>query len=107
MNFVVLYITASGEAEAKVIARTLLDQRLIASANIIRNVVSLYRWQDSLEETEECILIGKTREGLADAAIKRAEQLHSYECPGILVLPVQSGSRTYLDWIAGETADLK
>lgn len=107
MKFVLLYITTASEAEAKEIAHTLLDERLIASANILPGATSLYRWRGKLEETEECVLIGKTREQLADAAVKRAEVLHSYECPGILVLPVQTGSRTYLDWIAGETADLK
>ena len=44
---------------------------------------------------------------LADAAVKQAEKMHSYECPGILVLPVSSGSETYFDWIAAETGDLK
>ena len=107
MEIALLYITTPGEAEAKEIARALLDERLIASANIIRGALSLYRWQGKLEETEECVLIGKTRAALADKAVRRAERLHSYECPGILVLPVQIGSQTYLDWLAAETADLK
>ena len=107
MKFALLYITTPSEAEAKKIARALLDERLIASANIIPGAVSLYRWQGKLEDTEECVLIAKTREKMANKAVQRAERLHSYECPGILVLPVQDGSQTYLDWIAGETADLK
>lgn len=107
MEFALLYITTPGEAEAKEIAHALLDARLIASANIIRGAVSLYRWQGKLEETKECVLIAKTQAELADEAVQRAEALHSYECPGILVLPVQGGSQTYLDWLAAETADLK
>ncbi|MDP6475536.1 MAG: divalent-cation tolerance protein CutA [Alphaproteobacteria bacterium] len=107
MKPVLIYITTASAAEAEEIARALLEARLIASANIIPGAVSLYRWQGKIEEAAECVLIAKTREGLADAAVQRAEQMHSYECPGILVLPVQSGSADYLDWIADETGDLK
>ncbi len=107
MKFVLIYVTISSEAEAKEIARALLEARLIASANIIRDAHSLYWWKGEIEEAGECVLIAKTREELAAAAVRRAEELHSYECPGILVLPVASGSRNYLEWIADETADLK
>ena len=105
--FSLIYITTPSEAEAKEIAHSLLDERLIASANIIPGAVSLYRWKGENVETAECVLIAKTREELTAAAIKRAEEMHSYERPGILVLPVQAGNRTYLDWITCEAADLK
>ncbi len=107
MKYSLIYITTSSEAEAKEIGRALLEARLIASANIVRDVVSLYRWKGELKETAECVLIAKTREALTGDAIKRAEEMHSYECPGILVLPVHSGNQAYLDWIAGEMAALK
>ena len=107
MKFVLIYVTISSEAEAKEIARALLEARLIASANIIRDAHSLYWWKGEIEEAGECVLIAKTREELAATAVRRAEEMHSYECPGILVLPVVSGSRNYLEWIADETADLK
>ena len=107
MKLVLLYVTTSSELEAKEITRTLLAEHLIASANIIRNVVSFYEWGGKVKETVECVLIAKTREALADKVVERAESLHSYECPGILILPVQSGSAAYLDWVAAETEDLK
>lgn len=107
MKPVLIYITTSSEAEAKEIARALLEARLIAAANILRDAVSLYRWKGEIEEAGECVLIAKTREELAEGAVRKAEEMHSYECPGILVLPVASGNRTYLDWIAEATADLK
>ena len=107
MKPVLLYITTASTAEAEEIARALLEARLIASANIIPGAVSLYRWKGEIVEAAECVLVAKTREELADATVQQAERMHSYECPGILVVPVQSGSRTYLDWIAEETADLK
>ena len=107
MKPVLIFITTANEAEAKEIARALLEARLIASANIIPGAVSLFRWRGEMEEKPECVLIAKTREELAEAAVRQAEELHSYECPGILVLPVASGNRNYLEWIADETGDLK
>ena len=93
MKPVLIYITTASQAEAKEIARSLLQSRLIASANIIPGVASLYHWQGKIEEVAECVLVAKTREELAGAAVQQVEQLHSYECPGILVLPVTSGSK--------------
>ena len=107
MKPVLIYITTASEAEAKEIARSLLEAHLIAAANIIPGAVSLCRWQGEVEEMPECLLVAKTREELAEAAVRQAEELHSYECPGILVVPVASGNRAYLDWIAAETAPLK
>ena len=107
MKPVLIYITTASEAEAKQIALSLLEARLIASANIIPGAVSLFRWRGEIKQAAECVLVAKTHEELADAAVKQAEKLHSYECPGILVLPVSSGSETYFDWIAAETGDLK
>ena len=107
MKPVLIYITTASEAEAKEIALSLLNARLIAAANIIPGAISLLRWRGEIEEAAECVLVVKTRDELADAAVKQAEKMHSYECPGILVLPVSSGSETYFDWIAAETGDLK
>ena len=107
MKPVLIYITTSSEAEAKEMARTLLEARLIASANILPGATSLYRWKGKIEEVAECVLIAKTREALAEAAVQKAQEMHSYECPGILVLPVQTGNSDYLDWIAEATGDLK
>ena len=107
MKPVLIYITTASKAEAKEIALSLLNARLIAAANIIPGAISLFRWRGEIEEAAECVLVVKTRDELAEAAIKQAEKMHSYECPGILVLPVSSGSETYFDWIAAETGDLK
>ncbi|MDA0229572.1 MAG: divalent cation tolerance protein CutA [Proteobacteria bacterium] len=91
MKPVLRCITTAKQAEAKEITQSLLEARLIASANIIPGVVSLYRWHGKIEE----------------AAVQQTEAMHSYECPRILVLPVASGSRCYFDRIADETCDLK
>ena len=107
MKPVMIYVTTSNEAEAKEIARTLLDARLIAAANIIPGAASLYHWRGVIIETAECVMLAKTRGELADAAVKQVEDMHSYECPGILVVPVTSASEPYLNWIAAETGDLK
>ncbi len=106
-NPVLLYITTPSKKEAEKIAFALMDARLIASANMLSGATSFYRWEGEVIHAEETVMIAKTREDLAADAVAMAEELHSYECPGILVLPIQSGSQAYLDWITEATGDEK
>ena len=104
MEVVVIYATAASEAEAATIGRTLVEERLAASANIIPGVRSFYWWRGRFEAGAEAVLVLKTRRALAERAVARVTALHSYACPGVLVLPVALGNPAYLDWIAAETA---
>jgi periplasmic divalent cation tolerance protein len=92
--------TAASNDEAHKIARALLEGRLAACVNIVSKIESIYRWQGKVEESEEFLLIIKTTE----AALKRLQEaireLHSYELPECIVLPVVDGSQPYLNWIA-------
>ncbi len=97
-----LYVTTKDVEQARSIAETLLERRLIACANIIPQMESIYRWQDKIEHSTEAILILKTQKNLVDQAQKAVLELHSYEVPCILTIPIESGAQGYLDWLQAE-----
>jgi periplasmic divalent cation tolerance protein len=99
----VVVTTCSSKAEARTIATTLVDERLIACANIFFSVLSIYRWQDKLCEDNEVFMVMKSRQDHLDRIIERIKSLHSYEVPEIIALPILSGSESYLDWVRHET----
>lgn len=84
------------------LARTLLEQHVVACVNITP-VRSLYRWKGECCDEEEHLLVIKTRKALADGVIRALKAVHPYEVPEIIVLPVTGGHPPYLDWVYGET----
>lgn len=104
MSAIVVYITAQDKAQAERLAMSLLEARLIACANIIEQVTSLYRWQGRIERGSECVLIAKTVEAHATAVIDAVKSMHSYDCPCVVALPIAAGNPAFLEWIAAETA---
>ena len=102
--FVSVYVTASSEHEAKGIAKNLLDQRLIACANLFP-ITSLYFWNEKLEEENEFAIIMKTRSVLVDKLIDELKTIHSYDVPCIVTWDITKGNPEYLSWIQSETIE--
>lgn len=100
----VAFATAPDAEVAARIARTLVEERLAACANLVANVRSIYRWQGRVEDESEVMLILKTQADRVGALAERLSALHPYEVPELLVLPVESGLAPYLDWVRAETA---
>lgn len=100
---VLIYVTAPHRDEALRIGRELVTERLAACANVLGGMTSIYQWKGELQEESEAVLILKTRRDLADHAVARLRELHPYDVPAILVLPVQSGNPAFLEWIQDET----
>ena len=98
-----IYITTDGAEEARAIGRALVEARLAACANVLDPMTSIYRWEGAVQEGREAVLIAKTTAALVDAVTARVRELHSYECPCIVALPVDGGNPDFLDWIAAET----
>lgn len=99
-----LISTFSSEAEAKKIAKILLKERLIACANIIPSILSLYWWNDEIQEESEVIFFLKTSPDLEEKVIKRIKDLHSYDVPAIYAIPSMDKILSpYKDWILKET----
>jgi periplasmic divalent cation tolerance protein len=103
-DFVVVLITAGDADEAARIGRALVDERLVACANVIGPIRSIYRWQGAVEDAAEHLLLLKAR--AADVAVleARVRALHSYDVPEVLALPLRAGSAPYLAWLAESTA---
>lgn len=96
----IVLTTAASPDEADRLARTLVDEHLAVCATLVPSVQSVYRWQGAVESATETLLLLKTSaERLADLEA-RLLALHSYQTPEFLVLPVESGSRGYLEWLA-------
>jgi periplasmic divalent cation tolerance protein len=103
MEACLCYVTCRDRDEAIRIGRTVVVERLAAAANVLGDTVSIYRWGGELHEKPETALVLKTRAELAERLVDRVRALHSYECPGLLVLPVRGGNTAYLDWMVSET----
>lgn len=99
---VIVYITASNIEEAKDLVEVIVKERLAACANVVERVESVYWWKGKLERDNESLIILKTREDKLDELIKRVRQLHSYENPEIVAVPILKGSAEYLNWIDDE-----
>ena len=85
------------------LARSLLQERLIACANLVPGVTSLYRWEGEVQEEDETLVVMKTRSELVPRLIARIPELHPYELPEVLVLAVADGLPAYCRWVQGET----
>jgi len=101
-----IYVTCGSRDEATKIARTIVEERLAACANIFGAMRSVYWWQGSVTEGDETVLIFKTTAERAGALTERVKALHSYDLPCVVEIPLgDGGNAAYLDWIAAEAAD--
>lgn len=103
MDTVLVYVTAKDADEAKTIAKTVVGERLAACANLLGNIESIYWWQGEVCEDGEVALILKTSAERKPDLIERIKELHSYECPCVICLPIAGGNCDFLNWIAAET----
>ncbi len=103
----IVLTTAASPEEARMLGRTLVEEQLAACATMIPAVESIYRWKGNIESSSETMLLLKTGVDQLASLETRLRQLHSYEVPEFLVLPVEAGSRAYLDWMLGSLASVE
>lgn len=94
-----VYMTAKNRQEALNLARVLVGRKLCAGINIIPGAASVYWWQGEIQEKEECLLCAQVSDAALPAFMKAAADLHSYQTPCIVALPIAAGSKPFLDWI--------
>ena len=104
MDYTLVMVTASSREEAEKIATTLLERKLIACANILGPVSSRFWWQGKIDSAEEYMIFMKTKRELFDQVADNVKQLHSYEVPEIIALPIVEGAKPYLEWINSSLA---
>jgi periplasmic divalent cation tolerance protein len=103
----VIVLTALGAPrDAERIARALVDERLAACVNVVPGVVSIYRWKGAVEQETELLLVIKTVAERVDALKARLLELHPYELPEVVVIPIGGGHGAYLEWIAQQVRPL-
>jgi periplasmic divalent cation tolerance protein len=95
----IVLTTAADPVEASRLAHILVEERLAACATLIPSVQSIYLWQGRVESSTETMLVIKTAPEQLSALEKRLFALHNYQTPEFLVLPIEYGSRSYLDWL--------
>jgi periplasmic divalent cation tolerance protein len=100
----VVLVTAPDEETAVGLARTLVEERLIACGNVVPGVRSIYRWEGAVQEDAEVLLILKTAESRVNLLATRVRALHPYDLPEVIVLTVSGGAEAYLDWVIAESS---
>ncbi len=98
-----IYATAPSRDEAERIAQTVVGERLAACANLFDGVTSFFHWEGRLCRENETVLILKTAAQRVDGLTARIRQLHSYDCPCIVSIPIEAGNPDFLNWIEAST----
>ena len=98
-QFVVVLTTFPADEDAAALARALVTERLAACVNVLPPMSSTYRWEDNVEVVSEHQLIIKTMSERVESLKVRLNELHPYDVPELLVLPIDDGAATYLEWL--------
>jgi len=96
--------TAGSAEEARKIANHLVENQLAACVNLVPNIQSIYRWHGKVESSQECLLLIKTTAEKVDDVRDAIRELHSYDLPECIVIPIEDGSADYLQWIGESVA---
>ena len=104
MEYIIVFITVPNFDVGEKIGSTLVEEKLAACVNITSQIKSLYFWKGNVENDSEYLLIIKTRKDKFENLEKRVKEIHPYEVPEIVAIPIILGSKDYLDWI-DETLD--
>ena len=103
-RFRVVLVTCATLEEARKIARGVVEKRLAACVNIVTHAVeSFYAWEGKLENSSEYLLMMKTTDERVEELQKEVLNLHSYDTPEFIVLPIVAGSEEYLNWLGEST----
>jgi len=102
-KFIIIFVTASSEKEAKRIISQLIKKKIIACANILKGIDSTFIWKGNIDNAKEVLIMLKTKKALFKKAAREIERLHSYDVPEIIAVPIVMGSKKYLDWIDEST----
>ena len=96
----VVLVTAPTQELAEQITTMIVQERLAACGNIVPGITSIYRWQDEVQHDTEVLIVFKTVNETVQRLAERVKELHPYEVPEVIALPVTAGSAAYLKWVA-------
>jgi len=92
-------VTVPTLEEGEKIASILVEEKIVACVNILKNIFSVYRWKGKVEEETEHLLLIKTTEKNSEKLISKIEEIHSYETPECIGFKIDKGSNDYLKWV--------
>jgi len=98
-NHVLVLTSAGSDEEAGRIAQAMVERGLAACASLFSMVRSIYLWKGALEDHQETMILFKTRADAFPALEAAIREVHSYELPEVIAIPIEQGSRAYLSWI--------
>lgn len=103
IELIIIFTNFPDKKGAVAFAETVIDQRLAACVNILNPCTSIYRWQGTIESTEEIPVLIKTRQQHYDQVEQLIKMMHPYELPEVVMVPIKGGLPAYLQWLADET----
>ena len=104
-RYCIALTTAGSEEQAMQIARGLVERRVAACVNVVRSICSVYRWKGEITEEGESLLVIKTEASRIEEVRAAVRELHSYEVPELVVLPIVDGDPDYLAWLSESLGD--
>ena len=102
LPLIVLYVTFPNLSSARRLGKRVVEEKLASCVNILGKVESIYRWKQTLHQEKECAVLLKAPKHRASQLTQRIAELHPYDCPCIVQLPIESGYEPYLTWLAGQ-----
>ena len=107
MSAILIYVTCENEKEASKIAQKLVSSDIVACANIIPHTKAVFKWEGSIYEQSEAILILKSQTARSKEIIEEIKAVHSYDLPCILSLKIKDGNTEFLQWILNNSKAVK
>ena len=103
-NHIVALCTVPDQATGEKLAHALVEARLAACVNLVTGVTSIYRWEGKVQKETECLLVIKTGAARFEELKRRIKELHPYDLPEVIAVPITAGSSEYLQWIMDSIA---
>jgi len=101
-EYIQVFTTTEKKGDAENIAKALVEKRLAGCIQIVGPIVSTYWWKDNVETAEEWLCFIKSKKTLYDELEKAIKEIHPYQTPEIIAMPIVSGSKDYLGWLSNE-----
>ena len=95
----VVLVTLPDQRAAEELVEQLVEESVVACGTILPGATSIYRWQGVIERAQEALVVFETTAAGAGRLVRRVPELHPYDVPEVLVLPVEEGHRPYLEWV--------
>ncbi len=106
-EYIQVFTTTEKKEDAEKIAKAIVEKRLAGCIQIVGPITSTYWWKGNVETAEEWLLFIKSKKELYEELEKAIKEIHPYETPEIIAMPIVAGSKDYLEWLKNELRKYK